>query len=352
MPKLTVLDHLPDGLLQCGAHELADVLDGPTLIHLPGVDDQPLFVSVLLHGNEHTGFDAARRVLAAHDGARLPRAVSLFIGNVAAARAGVRALPDQPDYNRVWPGTEDGTSADAAILSDVTGIMAARAPFASIDIHNNTGRAPHYACLNRLDDRFIHLARMFSRTVVFFERPLGVQSAAFARLCPAITLECGKSGAVEGTDHAAEVLEACLNLDRLPDDPVAPGEVELMRTFATVKVPGGVTFSFDGAPADIRFRTDIDRLNFTEVAPGTPFGERAPGSAARLEVTSAGDVRIDARELQACFDYEGGEIRFAREVIPCMLTRESEAVRADCLCYLMYRIGLDGRPLAGPGRIG
>jgi hypothetical protein len=38
------------------------------------------------------------------DGYDLPRSLSLFVGNTAAAEQGVRHLPEQPDYNRVWPG--------------------------------------------------------------------------------------------------------------------------------------------------------------------------------------------------------------------------------------------------------
>jgi succinylglutamate desuccinylase len=55
---LTELDYLPDGLLQVEARELYTILPGPTLIHLPGRRDIPLFVSILLHGNEDTGLKA------------------------------------------------------------------------------------------------------------------------------------------------------------------------------------------------------------------------------------------------------------------------------------------------------
>jgi hypothetical protein len=34
------------------------------------------------------------------------------------------------------------------------------------------------------------LARLFSRPVVYFERPVGVQSAALAKICPAVTRPC------------------------------------------------------------------------------------------------------------------------------------------------------------------
>ncbi|VAX03454.1 Uncharacterized protein Clim_1224, partial [hydrothermal vent metagenome] len=55
---LTILDQLPDGLLLCEARNLHRILPEPTLLHLPGQRPQPLFVSVLLHGNETTGLTA------------------------------------------------------------------------------------------------------------------------------------------------------------------------------------------------------------------------------------------------------------------------------------------------------
>lgn len=346
MPQLTILDHVPEGLLGCDPRDLAEILPGPTLIHLPGRRPEPLFVSVLLHGNEQTGFEAMRRVLHDHRSRGLPRALSLFIGNVAAARAGVRTLARQRDYNRAWPGAEDGTGPEAALLGEVTDALAAAKPFASVDIHNNTGTNPHYACLNRLDQRFFHLALLFSRTVVYFERPLGVQSAAFAPLCPAVTLECGQSGAVGAATHAARMVGDCLNLSHFPEHPVDPRDIDLIRTFAIVKVPGDVTFSFDDSPAEFRFRGDIDHLNFSALDPGVSFGKRAPGSTARLEIVAAGNVPDAPGGVDDCFDYEGGEIRLARSVIPAMLTRDADAVRLDCLCYLMHRIGMDGKPVA------
>lgn len=347
MSKLTVIDSLPEGLLDRGATDLGEILEGPTLVHLPGRNPEPLFVSVLQHGNEHTGFDAVVRALGKYRETGLPRAVSLFIGNVAAAAAGVRTLEDQQDYNRCWPGTDKPANAETDMLTEVTEIMARRLPFASIDIHNNTGFNPHYACTNRLDHRSLLLARLFSRTVVYFKRPLGVQSAAFAPLCPAITLECGKSGAAEGTAHAAETLEACLNMSQFAEHPIAHQDIDLMRTFAIVKVPDDAAMSFNGAPADLQFPEDVDRLNFSEVGPGHRFARRAPGSDTRLEVASAADVHIDSAALTQCFEYAGEEIRFARPVIPSMLSRNEAAIRADCLCYLMYRIDFNGAPVDG-----
>ena len=44
----------------------------------------------------------------------------------------------------------------------------------------------------------------------------------------------------------------------------------------------------------------------------------------------------------------GGEIRLVRPVIPAMATGDGNAVRLDCLCYLMHRIAMDGEPLTRP----
>src|SRR5204862_4360672 len=110
MSALTILNDIPHGLLTARASDLAGLLGGPTLIHLPGRRPQPLFVSILLHGNEDVGLKAIQQLLIAHAAHELRRAVSIYIGNVLAAQRGVRRLEGQPDFNRVWPGADnDGT---------------------------------------------------------------------------------------------------------------------------------------------------------------------------------------------------------------------------------------------------
>lgn len=333
---LQELDHLPAGLLDLPASRLDVALAGPALIHLEGRREPPLFVSVLMHGNEPTGWDAARTWLRRYRPAggddELPRSVSLFIGNVAAAAQGLRHLPDQPDYNRVWPGCEASGTREHALTQQVVDIMARRGVFASVDVHNNTGMNPHYACVNVVDNRFLHLATLFSRTVVYFIRPCGVQSLAMSKLCPAVTLECGKAGQTHGTEHAREYLEACLHLSRHPEHPVAPQDIDLFHTVATVKVPPSVAFSFDGSVADIRFVPDLEYLNFRELPAGTVFGEVADG-----------DIPLDVRDergedvARRFFEAADGMLRTRCNVMPSMLTADETVVRQDCLCYLMER---------------
>ena len=326
---LTVLDSIPGGFLTSSARDLIAVLPEPTLFDLPGRIDRPLFVSVLLHGNEVVGLHAVQEVLRRDLDRGLPRRMILFVGNVAAAAAGVRTLDAQLDYNRAWPGGLQPDAPEARLMQQVYDYVAARNPFASIDIHANTGLNPHYACVNRLEPTFLSLAQLFSRTIVYFETPVGVQSAALAHLCPAVTVECGKTDDTSVTAHAVEFVEASLTLSHFPEHALRPTDFDLLRTFAVVKVPPQATLSFDGSPADFRFREDLDRLNFSELAAGSSFGAMAGGNGFRLHLETENDSPVTEY-----FDYAGDEVRLREAAIPAMLTRDVRAVRLDCLCYL------------------
>ncbi len=280
--ELAIYEQVPDVLLDVPATHIWRHLAGPSLFRIPGRHEPPLFVSVLLHGNEHTGWAALQTILRNHIRRPLPRTLLVFVGNIAAAKADVRTLASQIDYNRVWPGTAMPTAPEAALMREVFDVVQRHAPVASIDIHNNTGNNPHYACVTRLDDPTLHLARLFGRTVVYFEKPVGVQTGAFATLCPAVTVECGRSGDAAGVDHVVEFVSSALGLSQWPHQPVPDSDLDLMRTYAIVKVPTDASFSFDGADADLRLRPDLDLLNFSELAPGTSFGRLGGDRVRRL----------------------------------------------------------------------
>jgi hypothetical protein len=332
-PRLEVLQNVPDGLLEVAPAELHRVLPGPTLIHVPGLRPEPLFVAVLLHGNETTGFRALQEVLRHYGGRRLPRALSFFVGNVAAARHNLRRLDHEPDYNRVWPGSELPVHPLHGVMATVVAEMRARRVFASLDIHNNTGLNPHYGCVNRVTAPFLHLARVFSRTVVYFERPLGVQSAAFAPLCPAVTVECGKPGIPENAVHAAEFIDACLHLSHFPDHPVPKQDIDLYHTVATVTVPRVVDFCIGPGDAEVRFDDDLESLNFRDLPAGWPLA-RVRGPGLKLHVSDEHGHDVTAQFLGV----EGDELVLRRAVTPAMLTRDVRVIRQDCLCYLMERL--------------
>jgi len=327
---------VPPGLLDAAPAQLADLLGGPSLMHLPGRREQPLFLSLLLHGNETTGFHALQALLKKYRGRELPRALSLFIGNVEAARDGLRRLAGQPDYNRVWPGSDYADSPEKRMMAEIVDIMRERRPFASVDIHNNTGINPHYACINRIDHRFMHLGGLFSRTLVYFIRPAGVQSMAFAELCPSITVECGKVGQSAGDQHALEFIDACLHLSEIPGHPVAAHDIDLFHTVAIVRVPRAYSFGFGDKPADICFVDDLDHLNFRELPPGTTLAHVDGIDVLPLEASDEQGVEVGGRY----FTLADNTVRTSRTLMPSMFTLDERVIRQDCLGYLMERYPL------------
>ncbi len=334
---LQEFDHLPPGLLSARAGQLESILGGPALIHLSGRPQRARVVCVLLHGNEPTGWEAVRSLLAKYDvgggETPLPRSLSLFIGNVQAAARGVRRLDGQPDYNRVWPGCDGEAGPEHDMMRQVVDRMRGLDVFASVDVHNNTGLNPHYACINVIDNRFLHLAAMFSRTVVYFRRPCGVQSMAMAEVCPSVTLECGKPGQPHGVEHAAEYLDACLHLSDHPQHPVPSQDVDLFHTVAIVKAPDDLRIGFEGGGLDLKLPEDLDRLNFRELPRSTALGRIADGCGLGLLVQDEKGRDVSGRYLQKM----DGELCLQLPVMPSMLTRDLEVVRQDCFCYLMER---------------
>ncbi len=333
------LNKLPEGFLTCTAEDLHRIIPDSTLISLDGNKKEPLFLSVLLHGNEPTGLVVAQNILKKYQDTQLPRSILLFIGNVKAASKGLRRLQDQPDYNRIW--LEAKLDKESAIHHDISELLheMARLPlFASIDIHNNTGINPHYGCVNKLTPQFLNLSRQFSRTIIYFVQPGGVQSKAFSHLCPSVTLECGKVGDEFGIQLATQFVDQVLNLETIPVDEVTDQDIDLFHTLAVIKIPETVSFSFDGSAADMQFIQGIETLNFEEIPPGTCIATIRDEVAAPILVLNEDGEDI-TRQL---FEINDHKLVNRKTLMPAMLTLEEHIIRQDCLCYVMerYLIGM------------
>ncbi len=339
MTNLQQLDTLPPELLTSKAHELHQHFERPTLIHLPGTRQRPLFLSILLHGNETTGLTAVQQLLKKYTATPLPRALSLFLGNTEAAAHHRRRLADQPDYNRVWPGTHLPDSPETRLMAEIVDIMRDRKVFASIDIHNNTGLNPHYACVNDLAAQNLQLANLFSRTIVYFIQPRGTQSAALSALCPATTIECGKPGEPHGIAHALEFIEACLHVSAIPDHPPAPHDIAVYHSLARVRIPEDTPFGFadkthQPRPDQLIFRSDLETLNFRDAEPGLELGTCPANGKISLIAT-----REDGLDITAdFFTCDAGKLKLRKHSMLSMLTRDERVIRQDCLCYLMERL--------------
>ncbi len=196
--QLAVLSELPDDFYDFRVSNILQVFPTPTLIHLKGKKGQPLFISILLHGNEFSGLKTMQALLKKYAD-DLPRPVYLFIGNVLAAASGLRVIPCQTDFNRCWPGTDIEKNDATKMMQQVVNIVTEKPLFAAIDLHNNSGFNPHYACITDVTQDNYHIAAMFNHIGMVFRSPKGVSTMAFDGICPAATLERdGRIRHVEG----------------------------------------------------------------------------------------------------------------------------------------------------------
>lgn len=326
---------LPDGFLTATSETLHQILPRPALIRLPGLRQPAVAVVLMLHGNEPVGLQATQQLLRRYVERPLPRALTLVVGNVRAAAIGQRHLDDQPDFNRIWPGTEHPGSPESLMFAGMLEQLRADGLFAGIDLHNTTGRNPHYACVNHLDSPFLNLASLFGRTVVYFTRPRGVASMALATLAPAVTLECGHPGNTVGIDHATEFLDAVLHLDHFPKRPPDHRSIDVFHTVAQLRVRPGLHVGLE-AGADVVLAPDLDRLNFQLLPAGTCLVRQAAGDMDAVFAVAPDGSTVTDRYLEV----DDREIRLRRAMMPSMLTLNTRVIAQDCLCYLMEPMDL------------
>lgn len=328
---LRILDRLPDGLLDLPAADLAAALGGPTLVHLRGAREPALLVSVLLHGSEVSGWNGVRRLL--QHLRELPRSLVLFIGNVTAAAAGLRVLPGQQDFNRIWRGAAapEGELADAVIAA-----LDSIELFAAVDLHNNTGHNPHYAVVTDLSPRNLGLAYLFSDKAVYVREPDTVMTRLFADRCPAVALELGPVGDPRCDDRAYDLVRRCLELDRIPDADL--DALQLFRTQVRVHVAEGAAFSFAGEDSltPLVLTGGVESVNFHELPAGTEFGTASIPLLQSLRVLDVEHNDVTDRY----FELREGRVLLRQAVVPAMYTLDPLVIRQDCLCYFMERLPL------------
>lgn len=332
--SLQQVTSFPEELLSVSATDLYEIFPEPTLLHLEGKRKNPLFISILQHGNEITGLQVIQTLLTKYKTSGLPRSISVFFGNTQAARTGKRALENKPDYNRIWPGTTHPHCQETMIMKLIVDEMKNRKVFASIDIHNNTGKNPYYACINKLDNQFLQLASMFGHTIVYFLIPKGVQSHAFSLLCPSVTIECGRPDSIGNVEQTFDYVDTILHLERIKDDPVQYSSINLFHTVARVTVPDELTISFNEDTADITFNKELDEMNFTELPVGTCLGTSVSKTGVVLRAKNENEQDVSDNY----FAIKHKRIITTKSVMPAMLTLNEEIIKQDCLCYLMERI--------------
>ncbi|MEK9628547.1 MAG: M14 family metallopeptidase [Nitrospinota bacterium] len=332
MTQPNIYKNLPDHFLDCPANRLIDIFNGPSLIHLKGKIDKPIFLATLLHGNEPTGLRAIQKFLKNYfkNGQleTLPQSLILFIGNVQAAQQNLRLLPGQTDFNRIWNG---GGSTEHKMAQSVIDYAKKHNTFLSVDIHNTSGKNPHYGCVNLLDSKSVSLAQLFSPTLIYFTEPHEVFSLAFSKFCPSITIEAGKPDDPNGEPHVLDFIKKLFKLKSIPDT-FDHEKIKIFHSMARIKIPNGSRIGFHNQcnKTDFCFPEHLDSMNFKEFPANTLLGWRNNPDL-NLIVLDENNKNVEENYL----DYVGKEIRLKRPVLPSMISTDEKIVLQDCLGYLM-----------------
>jgi hypothetical protein len=139
-----------------------------------------------------------------------------------------------------------------------------------------------------------------------------------------------------GVEHALDYLDTCLHFSHFPDHPPATHDIDLFHTVAQVKIGEHIDFSFHNNTADLKLNSDLERMNFTEIKVGTPFGIVKPNTP--MPLISKDDNGMD--NTNNFFAVNNQHLVIRKAVMPSMLTLNEAVIRQDCLCYLMERMEL------------
>lgn len=327
-PALRVIDSVVATEIPEDLGGFLEWLGGPCLLRVPGRDRSRVRAAAgLLHGNEPSGAVAIHSWL--RSGVVPAVDALLFVGAVEAARMEPRfthrMVPGGRDLNRVFAAPYEGP--DAKVAEALLQQLHSSGCEALVDLHNASGSNPSFAITTRVDRHRSGLVSLFTRRCVHADVRLGTLIEALESVCPAVVIECGRAGEAAadrcGTDGLADYFQR----DTLP----TCDDITLYRRMIRVTVREGLDVVVANQPsgAPLTVRSDLERLNFERIAPGTSLGwsEHADALVAR----DGAGTDVSDRYLE----HVDGELRAKRATTPIMITTSMPAVQADCLGYFV-----------------
>ncbi|MEM1416259.1 MAG: succinylglutamate desuccinylase/aspartoacylase family protein [Myxococcota bacterium] len=327
------------------ADDWLDALPGPVLLDIEGKRaGPPRALSVLLHGNEPSGFRALHRYL--REGRVPERRTLAFVGAVDAARTdgrwAHRLLPGRRDLNRCFLDARTRDDGDAAIARAYLGALAEAQPEALVDVHNNTGHNPPYGVLVDQRPGCLALVELFTPRGVVNALRLGTLVEAWRAHAPSVVVECGQAGRAGADEVGYQGIRRYLEVETLPPGP--RHALRLYRNTVRFTLRDGIAPAFATAPASatLTLRDDLERFNFRPVPAGTVLGWwRGRGLPLEAFGPRGEDHATELVGLRASDASRPAELVARRAFTPIMMTTRPDIVVADCLCYLVRDLDAD-----------
>ncbi len=324
LSELGLESSVADTFFSLKAEDIHYHYNKPTLIHLNKELGRPLFISCLIHGNENAGLYAVQKVLKKYAGLH---SFIIFIGNPLAASKKQRHLDSQPDFNRIWsPENFDKYPMTKKVYDYVKECQ----PIAVIDIHNTTGKNPHFSCINYKNTKTYKFASLFGGPILFFKKPSTVLANILGEFCPSITVECGLPDTEAGVARAFKFIDTILkNKKSFLDINQQPNSI--YKTIAKIKPTALFDIGLNEQPLSLDF--DLEDFNFKEVPIGTIWAEQKSENQ-MLKVTNNSSEDL----YSEYFEIRGSQLVVKKAFIPAMVSLKKTIIQQDCLCYIIKKM--------------
>lgn len=312
-------------------YEWLKQLQQPTVIEIEGKDSsQWRVISVLIHGNEPSGFFATYQFLKQQITPHTNLAIS--ISSVRAARQipafSHRHVPGEFDLNRRF-GLIESNDRVTELARQLTEYIRGRCPQLIVDLHNTSGSGPAFAVSISNHHSIRKMASLFCHRMVVTQLIVGsLMELNFN--CPIVTIECGGSQDEESHKVALEGLNAfskIVSIDELDEN--------IMEIFAhpvRVTAHQGISLKYgeqENADVDITLIKDIEHLNFDEITTGKQVAwlSRSLGDCLQAINDQGEDV------IESLFEVINNQLIAKRNLRIFMATSRADIALSDCLFY-------------------
>ncbi len=330
--KLSILS-AKDLALADNAEEWLKALPGPVVIELEGTDKTAPWkaISVLVHGNEPSGFFAVYRYLKER---HIPRSsVALIISSVRAARHAPlfshRMLTGEYDLNRRF-GMSQPQDVVSSLAAEIEQYLRSKPFEYVVDLHNTSGNGPAFSVATHKSTQVQKLASYFCESQVVTQLIVGsLMEQNFN--CPVVTIECGGSKQTEAHKLAYSGLINLLQSDNWQE---RQASVSLFEHPTRLCVKRGCSLEYANQldpDCELTLIENIEQLNYSGLLKDQVVGWlNTPISQTLTAISEDGKEHVNDYFYQ-----QGTELRAKQNLKVFMATPRKDIALADCLFYVL-----------------
>lgn len=289
-------------------------------------------ISVLVHGNEPSGFFAAFNFL--KHNIQPKTNLAFIISSIRAAKTEPqfthRFVPGEYDLNRRF-GIAKCHDRVTELAQYITQYIRSKNPSMVVDLHNTSGSGPAFAVSVSDHPEIKQLASIFTSEMVITQLIVGsLMEQNFN--CPVVTIECGGANDQASHQMAFEGLVRFTQTEKLEQNNKLA--LQIFKHPARVKAHQGIALHFGTAnndDFDIVLLESIEQFNYRTIQAGTSLGWINRSLTDCIEVINDHGDNI----VEELFKLEQGQLICQNALRVFMATARADIALSDCLFYVV-----------------